>query len=628
MGPSPKSKVFIRVVTEIIIYTYKQKDMAVCNIFNSLANTTGTFLTFSQYMEDLTKWSVKGSSNRVVPSKYIAAELNTTSQMFDNYTLPKYLMDAFENGCAVYREGQDWNAIKSADLFWGALFNAQLLAISEGTVPGIKYVGDINLQSYNEHDGMGYAEIYCHIPNEAPRKSYQLTSSPIEDPCNFIEMKVSQGDIICGYMDNELNGKEKLNDSYNYRVGESGRLYEFNWDDALNKPKDLIDPSFDINAIIVLYDVYNAEGEVVSQDIPMGMYITGLLENSIIGNSIKKFVSNEDIYNTGTSYGLRICSRFMVSPYHDNYIVKDVTIEDNNYSDLSKVLAKISDSHKKMDDILHSSYVKDQNFKDVLSIFKNARTNVPYIRTINGVNYWFVNGRMINAAVVDNNNCDAYTESELDGFMGINQILSIQVTASSNGATILDKITKNDAEVKVEWIVKYRGKVVDPDTIILKKNGESVPVTSAINTALINISDDTIFEVACTYKGMSVSSSASVKYMYPVYVGAFDNAWNENFGSLDKYLCDGMDGLVNSSFVVNANNQHICIAHPASFGDLEIISDESGYILYSQSCDGDHLGDHVNDFIKETRYVDSEPYYVYTLKNKITLSGDYKLKFN
>ena len=179
--------------------------MAVCNIFNSLANTTGTFLTFSQYVEDLTQWSVKGSSRRVVPSKYIAVELNTKNighqGGFSNFTLPKYLIDSFENGCAKFREQTStWNAYNSAELFWDALFQAHLLSIDESTliVNGIKYVGDINLQSYDEFDGLGYAEIYCHIPNEACRKKYSLLTTKPGSGDNFDEVSVEKGGILCG----------------------------------------------------------------------------------------------------------------------------------------------------------------------------------------------------------------------------------------------------------------------------------------------------------------------------------------------------------------------------------------------------------------------------------------------
>ena len=261
-----------------------------------------------------------------------------------------------------------------------------------------------------------------------------------------------------------------MDQPYTYLISKSinDRFYTFNWNDRQNPPKSVTDKYFDINALIILYNIYGSSNELIAEDIPMGMYITGTIDdNNTITNSIRKYVSNEDIYNTGTSYGLRVCSRFITSPYSDNYIVKEVTFEDNNYADLTKVLAKMSISQQKMDSILNKTISGDQHMKEVLSIFKNNRTNVPYIRTINGVNYWFVNGRMMNSAVVDNNNCDAYTETELDNLLGINQSLSVQISAVADGGlTVLDRTDMEEPiNVRVQWVVIYQGKQVDPDTI-------------------------------------------------------------------------------------------------------------------------------------------------------------------
>ena len=611
--------------------------MAVCNIFNSLANTTGTFLTFSQYVEDLTQWSVKGSSRRVVPSKYVAVELDTENSGFSNFTLPKYLIDSFENGCAKFREqSSTWSAYNSAELFWDALFQTQMLSIDESTlvVDGIKYVGDINLQSYDEFDGMGYAEIYCHIPNEACRKEYSLLVTKPEARANFDEVTVNKDGNLCGYIDGELNGREKLAQSYTYLISKSinDRFYTFNWNDPQNPPKPVTDKYFDINALIILYNIYGSSNELIAEDIPMGIYITGTIDsNNTITNSIRKYVSNEDIYNTGTSYGLRICSRFITSPYSDNYIVKEVTFEDNNYADLTKVLAKMSISQQKMDSILNKTISGDQYMKDVLSIFKNNRTNVPYIRTINGVNYWFVNGRMMNSAVVDNNNCDAYTEAELDNLLGINQSLSVQISAVADGGlTVLDRTDMSTPKnVRVQWVVMYQGKQVDPDTITLKVNGV-VQDISTTNIIQKPISDNTTFRVECTYKNMSASAEVTMNYVYPVHIGGVGDGWNvSNVKSLGKYMCDGIDGLKRADVKVSTQNQYICIAYPKSFGELEFITDESGFILYTTSCEGDHLGDHVNDFNRSemTLYPDT-PYYVYVQRMKFTTESDYKLKFN
>lgn len=601
--------------------------MAVCNIFSNLANNTGTFLTFSQYMEDLTQWTVRGSSYRVIPSKYVAVELDTEANHFDNYTLTKYLADAFENGCAQFREG-DWKQYNSAELFWDALFTKNLLSSTEGVVNGIKYVGDINLQSYNEHDGMGYAEIYCHIPNEAPRTSYSLISSPDEESVNFISRYAYAGDLLCGYMENELNGKEKIAYDYTYRISSDDRLYTFNWDDKTNPPKELPDASFDINAVIVLYKVVDVNGNIIHHDIPMGMYITGTIdENGKITNTIKKFVSNGDIYNTGTSYGLRICSRYMVSPQTDNYIIKSVTTEDNNYADLSRVLAEISTSHQKMDEILTHNYRKDQNFKEVLSIFKNNRTNVPYIKTINGVNYWFVNGRMINTATDSGDNCDAYTDTELDSLMGINQSLVVQLFARDIfGQSVINKLNGGPTNIRMEWKVMYGGRVVDADEVVLEVNGKSIPVSTTASIADVFIREDSTFKITCSYKNMEASASTVIKYVYPTYIGAIDDS--SQIRELPQYLKADYNDLVKSSFGVTANNQYLCVAYPKDFGELEFITDNSGYVLYTKSCEDVHLGDHVNDFEKTIKTIGGVEYYAYILKNGITLTGDYKLKFS
>jgi hypothetical protein len=53
-----------------------------------------------------------------------------------------------------------------------------------------------------------------------------------------------------------------------------------------------------------------------------------------------------------------------------------------------------------MNDIVSSIINQTQYLKDTLSIYRNNKVNVPYMREINGNNYWFVNGKMIGPATV------------------------------------------------------------------------------------------------------------------------------------------------------------------------------------------------------------------------------------
>ena len=287
--------------------------MAVCNIFKTLTKETGTFLTFSQYMEDLTKWQTESKYHKVIPSKFIALDCKLSD--YDNTSFPKYLQNKFENACAVfknrgwdpeYSETSIWSPEYSKTLFWNAMFDSGFITRvqEEDSLPyvkEIKYVGDINLQSYNNVDGVGYSEIYCHIPNEASSYRYFFNTKDLLSGVNYT---TESGEIIQGYQECELNGDEKMQDEYQYSLQ---KAYNFSWEDQTINSIKLEDKSFNINLIIVLYDVLNEDDEKYT-GIPMGIYITGLIDGTgNIQNNIIKYVSNEDIYNSGTSYGFGRC---------------------------------------------------------------------------------------------------------------------------------------------------------------------------------------------------------------------------------------------------------------------------------------------------------------------------------
>ena len=59
-------------------------------------------------------------------------------------------------------------------------------------------------------------------------------------------------------------------------------------------------------------------------DIPMGMYFNGKFNNYKLTNEATKYVSTS--YDTGTSYGLRICTRFSVMPNGRINSDSDITI--------------------------------------------------------------------------------------------------------------------------------------------------------------------------------------------------------------------------------------------------------------------------------------------------------------
>jgi hypothetical protein len=359
--------------------------MAICNIFNTITNPTGTFFTFSQYTEDLTK-AQTSPGYKVIPSKFICFDVTYSS--FDNNSFPTLLQQKFENGCAILKEelNENWNAEISKKLFWNQLNNI----LNENN---IVYFGDINIQSYSEQDGMGYSEIYCYIPNDAKKHESGISSKG--ESKNITR---NSGDYVEGFSskdDDYFSGKPsiKLSNAIQY---EYGKEIEY------TKSKDATDSSFTFNTVVVFYDIKNADGNIIYDNIPLGMYVTGMIDRSTkkMNNSITKFVSNDDIYSSGTSYGLRICSR-ITPTQNGTYIRTETNVNDLGvYESLTQAMSSMIDSQTKMDEALGTLNEHHQVVKDHLAEFKNSRTNVPYIKEVNDIPYWFINGRNTNIIAI------------------------------------------------------------------------------------------------------------------------------------------------------------------------------------------------------------------------------------
>ena len=218
--------------------------MAICNIFKPLTKETGTFLTFSQYMEDLTAQQTETKFHRVVPSKFIALDITPSNLVGKNF--PKILQDGFENACACFKNTlPSWDPTYSKVLFWNFMFGKpdkpdQIDKVI--TENDIKYIGDINLQSYNEVDGIGYSEIYCHIPNDAQVGKYKGNRNNLNIEAIEINKKGNE-DLIEGFKPSEPGFDEwfLLSKDYTYLIDQD---YEFTQTETLS------DKSFNINASI------------------------------------------------------------------------------------------------------------------------------------------------------------------------------------------------------------------------------------------------------------------------------------------------------------------------------------------------------------------------------------------
>lgn len=389
--------------------------MAICNLFNiPFTSKTGNFLLFSQYVEDVTRYLVENDNYKVVPTKYVALNIDysniDTEFMFGpdsvltddllNAGIPEYFQNYFENGCAYGRVkmGDSWNSKTSKNLFWNSLWKAKMLNTETinklSAVKEIMNYGSINMHTYNEHKGMGYGEIYCYIPSTA-EKIYCQVNKPN-----------SEVDFDNTNTNEHLEGRPEYKNNYSktYYYNED-YIMSFDDPDLTYINGNHLD-NFDINTIVILYSIFqksNDSWEPLYENIPMGMYFAGVFENLQLTNTIKKHVTTS--YGTGTAYGLRICTRFLAQK--NGAEVKEIEINsDENYVNYCQLMTQMSENISEMLNVVKSAQNTTQNYKELLSIFKNNKTNVPYVKSINGSDYWFVNGKFVSKVDGDSGCCN------------------------------------------------------------------------------------------------------------------------------------------------------------------------------------------------------------------------------
>lgn len=392
--------------------------MAVCNLFNALSNPSGNFMLFSQYVEDITCNYTDGDSWKVVPTQFVALNIDYSKLKNDyriddpscfvnmvlnggndslNTGIPKYFQNCFENACAYARKNKSsWSPIISRNLFWNFMFDGGFTTSARyGSdtsnvkyVPEIVYYGDINMHSYNEHQGMGYGEIYCYIPTDAPKMNCQVVAI---DERNF---DMTNNSI---YLEGFVGDSTKMIENYTQRYSYN-KDFSLSFDDEIGALMPSNDPKYNINTIVVLYSIFNKlndDWELLYSGIPMGMYLAGIFDDDgNISNPITKHVSTS--YGTGTSYGLRICTRFSATS-NGNIVNTDIITDDSGYTNICQLMSAMNENLSCMLKISQAAHNTTQSYKETLAAIKNNRTNVPYIKEVNGVDCWFVNGRFVSA---------------------------------------------------------------------------------------------------------------------------------------------------------------------------------------------------------------------------------------
>lgn len=407
-----------------------------CNLFKPLSSPTGEFYMFAQFAEDIAKQTTDNTAYRVSPSRFAVMNLNLSgldgiddrSEVDQssqgiindyNHAIAKVFQNYFENAYSIIRADSNWKPSCLNNILWTTLWKYNMIKKVEHSVPEtntsyytydeLKYIGDIPFYNSRDVDSMVYNEIYCHIPISEKEYRYVVES-------NDVNTRTWRGneDTISGWTtanyptQADIDIKplyDTINREYNI-IGEEG-LIPLELYTSVNNQQDIQEEyrigqdssSYQFNSIIVFYDIYDISNPSrpteIYRNIPMGIYFTGVInhidDTYSFTNTATKYVSNDDTFGQGSSYGVRIMTRYTPTP-NSNVYFTDVS-GDQDTASLAVMMGELGDTLTEIREMVRNTSSYSQDIKDHLAMFKNNRTNVPYIRKVNGRDIWFVNGR-------------------------------------------------------------------------------------------------------------------------------------------------------------------------------------------------------------------------------------------
>ena len=405
----------------------------VCNIFRPLLNQNGNFLLFSTYTDDLSQSTVN-SSYRVRPSRFVCLNLpddisdSVRSFLVDgqidiNKLLPTYFQNIFENGLSRMRESEDQrdDLDYSVNLI-GCLANLTAYYPSQESEGEFKlnnyivYDGNIDMESWDK----GFAEIVLNITSGSRPYTYSIndnfpafsTMQEFKDAIGYYSYPNADYDgdyYIAGWTPDDSALLPIITNQYVDVYDNSERIFNsqtFTFDTLFEKEVDYENDKFTFNSILVFYDVLDEYGNTIYTCVPMGMYFTGTVDGTTgkINNPVTIYTSHKTAYGAGSGWSLRICTRFAPTP-HGVLKVEEVAVESGVLdTNLSALMSANAELIKTINGFAAKTFTDSQAYRDLLAMFRNNKTNVPYIIEIDGVPYWYVNGRntgVVAGGVVD-----------------------------------------------------------------------------------------------------------------------------------------------------------------------------------------------------------------------------------
>lgn len=248
----------------------------------------------------------------------------------------------------------------------------------------IKYVGDVNMLNHVKSAGKEYLEVFAHIPTNVGKMSDVLLKMNMGLSADAAQVPTESGDLwIVGQEDAYTNAQSSLKTyakavydtaDRKYNVNTEKDFLQIDWDDIETSQDKWNQGSFDFNAILLYYDIWDTTApESRKRNLWGVLFVNDFEQSSPLVWAMPNFAKYQpDANQAGNSYGFRFNLMYSNST---NQLTSEITINDYStvsmelYMEALQRLQTVSDSFDTMQQTILSQNAKINQMQQELMSF-------------------------------------------------------------------------------------------------------------------------------------------------------------------------------------------------------------------------------------------------------------------
>lgn len=255
----------------------------------------------------------------------------------------------------------------------------------------IKYVGDINMLNHVKSEGKEYLEIFAHIPTNSGAMEKILLKRNFSLQPNLSQVPENGGDVWVTGREDEYNNSDVSEETFlkalydttdrKYNVSSDKDMLGIDWDDIENDKTKHDKGSFEYNAILLYYDIFDKNDLSTKRRNLYGiLFLNRYEKTSVVTEKIPTLTKYQpDSDQAGNSFGVSLKLQLSNNTSQVTSVVSvnsDSSVSMELYMKALEQLQIVTDQYNKLTPLVYDLQEKvNQMHLNILGVTSSIATN-------------------------------------------------------------------------------------------------------------------------------------------------------------------------------------------------------------------------------------------------------------